>query len=365
MTERCGAKRASAVLAAALAACWLTGSARAADSAVILLYHHVATDSPPSTSITPELFAQQLDYLADNGFHVWPLLRVLQNVRDHRPVPDKTVAITFDDAYVSVLTGALPELTRHHWPFTVFVSTDYIDKRYNAFLSWQQLRQLVAAGATIGDHSLTHPHMLAHEPDESDDAWAQRVRSEVGGAKRRISAQLGSAAIPVFAYPYGEYDRRLEKIVGSIEPFALGQQSGAVGAGTDLLAVPRFPMSTGYDGMKQFRVKVRTRPLPVTVLAPDRHVLEPGQSAPLLHLQLEPGDYRVDELKCYASHQGQIDVDWVDKAARKLTIKPLEPLRPGRTKYNCTAPSTKVTGVFYWYSYLWMKKNEDGSWYRE
>ena len=362
MNERIRLRQAWLVL---VAACCLANVARAADSAVVLLYHHVAADTPRSTSITPALFGMQLDYLAAEGFHVWPLLRVLEDLRDRRPLPDKTVAITFDDAYVSILTRALPELKRHGWPFTVFVSTDAIDRKYGAFLSWRQLRQLAAAGATIGDHSLTHPHLLAREPGESDRDWAKRVRREIAGARRRIAAEMGPAAIPVFAYPYGEYDRELEKIVGSIETFAVGQQSGAVGVGSDLLAAPRFPMSTGYDSLAQFALKVRVRPLPVTVLAPSGHVLADGESLPQLHLQLGAGHYRIGELACYASGQGRIIVDWVDRPARKLIVRPRKPLRPGRTKYNCTAPSNKVDGVFYWYSYLWMKKNPDGSWYNE
>lgn len=365
MIERRAARRAAAALAAAAACCWGGVAARAADSAVILLYHHVGTDTPPSTSISPSLFAEQLDYLADNGFHVWPLLRVLEHVRKHEPLPEDTVVITFDDAYRSVLTRALPQLKRHHWPFTVFVATNYTDEKYDAFLSWPQLRQLAAAGGTIGDHSLTHPHMLERKKGESEQAWTQRMRHQVAAAKRRIAAEMGAAAIPVFAYPYGEYDSRLETIVGSIEPFALGQQSGAVGEGTDLLAAPRFPMATGFDSMRQFRIKIRTRPLPATVLAPGYHILPPGEAMPALHLQLGPGDYRLDELACYASRQGKIDVDWADKTARKLVVKPVKPLPPGRSKYNCTAPSSKVTGVFYWYSYLWMKTNADGSWYQE
>ena len=39
-------------------------------------------------------------------------------------------------------------------------------------------------------------------------------------------------------------------------------------------------------------------------------------------------------------------------------------LPPGRTKINCTAPSTQP-GRYYWYSRMFMRKNDDGSWYQE
>jgi biofilm PGA synthesis lipoprotein PgaB len=349
-----------------LAAIALSSSAaRAAESAVVLMYHHVAKDTPASTSVTVNRFAAHMAHLADNGFHVWPLLRILEHLRDQEALPDKTVAITFDDGYVSVLTHALPELEQRGWPFTVFVSTDYVDKGYGNYLSWPQLRELSEHGATIGNHSKTHPHLVRRAPNEGEREWAQRVREEISGAADRIDEEVGDAAIPVFAYPYGEYDGALEKIVGSLGLWAFGQQSGAVGETSDLLAAPRFPMSTGYDGLDQFSLRVLTRPLPVVAETPARHILEVGESRPMLELELGPGDYRLDGLKCYASNQGQIDVDWIDKRARRFIVRPVEALRPGRTKYNCTAPAASQTGVYYWYSHLWMAKNPDGTWYND
>jgi hypothetical protein len=48
----------------------------AAQSAVILLYHHVAEDTPPSTSISPANFDAHLAYLRDNDFNVIALDRI-------------------------------------------------------------------------------------------------------------------------------------------------------------------------------------------------------------------------------------------------------------------------------------------------
>ena len=40
-----------------------------ADNAVILLYHHVSSTTPASTSVTPAVFEQHLQHLAD-GYNV-------------------------------------------------------------------------------------------------------------------------------------------------------------------------------------------------------------------------------------------------------------------------------------------------------
>ncbi|MGD2172319.1 MAG: hypothetical protein PVF80_09450, partial [Gammaproteobacteria bacterium] len=38
--------------------------------------------------------------------------------------------------------------------------------------------------------------------------------------------------------------------------------------------------------------------------------------------------------------------------------------RPGRNKVNCTAPATGEPGTYFWYSYQWLQRNPDGSWYK-
>ena len=51
----------------------LTSIAReslAAENGVIILYHHVATNTPSSTSISPDDFRAHLEYLRDNQFNV-------------------------------------------------------------------------------------------------------------------------------------------------------------------------------------------------------------------------------------------------------------------------------------------------------
>ena len=339
--------------------------AYAADSAVILMYHHVDRETPRSTSVTPEQFATHLDYLAQEGFTVRPLLEILEAVKTGSKLAAKTVVLTFDDGYVSVLENALPLLRERNWPFTVFVSTDFVDQAYGGYLNWNQLRRLADNGATIGNHTRTHAHLIRRADDESAPEWRRRIHGQISDAGQRIDSELGDAAIPVLAYPYGEYDTSLKEIAQQLDLFALGQHSGAVGPQSDLLAVPRFPISTGYDGRDDFALRVNSRALPARSLDRERHVLDAGESRPALRLGITPGDFRIEDLACYASNQGVMDLSWAGDERHEVVARPRQPLQPGRTKFNCTAPSATESGIYFWYSYLWMKKNDDGSWYAE
>ena len=340
------------------------GPSNAADHAVILMYHNISNETPKSTSVTPETFEQHMQFIEHNGYTVQPLLSTLQHLRAGEPVPENTVVITFDDAYKSVYTQAWPRLSQRGWPFSVFVTTGYIGNGHNNFMSWEELREISDYGAGVGNHSQSHPYLVRKYTDESAAHWKQRITDEVTGAQHRLQAEIGDP-IPVFAYPYGEFNNELKTLLIELGYFGLGQQSGAVGQRSDFQALPRFPMATGFDDMENFAIKIAARPLPVIVISPPDHILPAGTDIPELHLLLEPGDYDAARLACYTAGQGSIQVDWVDRAAGEVRVRANQTLAPGRARYNCTAPAMRGKGVFYWYSHLWMKPEADGSWYRE
>ena len=343
-----------------LAGICLSAAATADDAtAVVLLYHHVDDTTPPSTSITPENFDAHLDYLEREGYSVLPLMEIVQALGEGETLPPRAVALTFDDGYSSVYSEALPRLERRGWPFTVFVATDYIDDGYAGFMGWAELRDLETRGGTVANHSTTHAHLIRRAAGEGEADWRMRVRADIEAAQLRLDAELDHP-LRMLAYPYGEFDSALEALVADLGLVAFGQQSGPVYAPSGMQQLARFPMATGFDGVESLGEKLRTLPLPVTVLAPARRVLDAGADAPTLEIRLPDGAYRRDALRCYVAGQDPARLDWQGDVA---TIRAQRPLGPGRSKYNCTAPSTTESGVYYWYSHLWIQPRDDGSWY--
>lgn len=343
-------------LAAFIAAVTFGTTVEGADHAVVLLYHHVDDDTPASTSVTPETFERHLDYLWNGNFFVLPLEEILDALSAGEPLPDNTVAITFDDSYVSVYRTAWPLLVERHWPFTVFVSTDYIDKSFDAYMSWEQLRELEDGGGTIGNHGRSHAHPLQRLQGESRTSWIARFRDDAVVAANRIETETG-VETRVYAYPYGEFNGDAEAVIADLGWYGVGQQSGAIGSATPLTSAPRFPISTGYADADAFALRVHARPLPVRVLEPRERILEPGSPAPRLLLMLEGGPYPPAAIGCFTSDGERIEVTWQDEK-RFLVQAPL-PLPVGRSKYTCTAPYPGKSGVFGWYSHLWITQAGD------
>jgi peptidoglycan/xylan/chitin deacetylase (PgdA/CDA1 family) len=115
----------------------------------VLTYHRVAEIAdrpdldPRLISTTPAVFDQQMRYLADH-FNVAHMDDVIEAVQGGKPLPGRSVLITFDDAYCDFTNYAWPILTRHKLPATMFVPTAYPD-RPDRSLWWDRLYRAFSA----------------------------------------------------------------------------------------------------------------------------------------------------------------------------------------------------------------------------
>ena len=330
----------------------LSGNAMGEErQAVILMYHHFGVDEHPSTNVRLAQFDAHLDYLAKAGYEIWPLEKVVTYLKGQQAFPTRVVAITVDDAYDSVYTQAFPRLRARGWPFTVFVATDGVDKQFQAYMSWDQIREMHQHGVTFANHSATHDYLIRHRPGETEAQWATRISEDIRRAQRRLQEELGSAPA-LFAYPYGEYDTALANIVADQGYVAFGQHSGPAGLTDDLRALPRFPMAEAFADMSDFRIKLASLAFPLDKVEPWDPVV-PSSDPPQMIVTLGKSDARLDELTCYFSAQGQMKIQWLDHQARRFSVQPDGTLPVGRSRYNCTAPSLQQNR-YYWFSHLWI-----------
>ena len=325
-----------------------------AEHAVVLQYHHFGDNTPPSTSVTLEQFDRHLEYLSENEYNVWPLEKIVTYLKEKKELPDRCVAITIDDAYVSVYEEAFPRLKGYGFPFTVFVPTEGVEKGIKSYLTWEQMREMQGAGAVFVSHSHSHDYLIRRYPGESEDAWISRVTNDIKKSLNLLKEKLGSAS-KLFAYPYGEYNVALKQIIRSLRLTGIGQHSGAIWHGSDFAVLTRFPMAGHYAEMDQFITKVRSMPLPVISVEPGGPVLPRDILKPVLRLTLAPGEYLPDSLTCYSGGQGRINVRWLDRNEGIVEITPNKDLSKGRSRYNCTARHKKENRYF-WYSHLWIRE---------
>jgi len=191
----------------------------------ILVYHNVGPESKGRMVLGAKKFEEQMRYLRAEGYRVVSLRQFLEAVAKRRQLPHKSVVLTFDDGYRSFRQYTEPLLRELGFTATLFVYLDYIGGGRNS-LSWQDLRELSAAGFDIQAHSKTHSD-LRRGPTESDASYAQRMQAELGQPLGRLRQQIGSGA-DILAYPYGYWDDHLLRQVrqhGYVAGFTVRRQA--------------------------------------------------------------------------------------------------------------------------------------------
>jgi peptidoglycan/xylan/chitin deacetylase (PgdA/CDA1 family) len=342
---------------------FIIGLSIKSNAATVLLYHHISDSTPRITSTTPDEFSQHLQMIEDNGFEVWPLSKIILKLQQGEDLPSKVTAITFDDAYDSILTNATPMLEQRGWPFTVFVNSAAVDEQHRHIMSWQQLNSLQEKGGELANHSHRHSHMATRLTDETEAQWQQRMRQQILTTKSKL-LQHTNSELPLFAYPYGEFDQPLQAIVAELGYVGFGQHSGALSASLDFTALPRFPAAGVYANPKTLETKLKSLPMPiksVEVLAGEEQSgLTPyAVKQPSIRITLQQGNWRLSELACYVSSQGKADITAVNSADNSFTVTAKKEIITGRSRYNCTMPSQE-SGRYYWYSHPWLRFNSVG-----
>ena len=225
---------------------------------IVLCYHALSDRWPADLSLRPERFSEQLELLVRRGYRGATFLDVVEG-----RATGKAVAVTFDDAYRSVMTLARPVLERLELPGSVYAVTAFVgSERPMSWpgvdqwvdgehghellpLSWAELRELAEAGWEVGSHTRTHPRLTTlSDADLADELGRSRAACEdgVGRACRSL------------AYPYGDVDRRVSLAAGEAGYAAAGTLPARFHPAAPL-EWPRIGVYRG-DDLRRFRLKV-------------------------------------------------------------------------------------------------------------
>jgi peptidoglycan/xylan/chitin deacetylase (PgdA/CDA1 family) len=190
----------------------------------VLFYHHVlcppADATFPSLYTCPEQFAAQLTYLRDHGWRTLTIDQVADLLADRQCPDPKAVVVSFDDGTVDQYDNAAPILESLGMRGTFFVTTG---REAGALrpgkIPWDGLRDLIARGHAIGNHSKTHAN------EKKLDAAGLYDQIEV--SEGIFEQQLGFRP-RTFAYPYGRYnDAVIAQVAASGFELAFTVHAGA------------------------------------------------------------------------------------------------------------------------------------------
>ncbi|MRI58889.1 MAG: polysaccharide deacetylase [Epsilonproteobacteria bacterium] len=213
----------------------------------ILVYHRFADPRYPSTNTSLKQLQKDFLYLQEHGYKVVPLSKLIKALRQHQPIDPRWVIITIDDGFKSFLK-AFPIFRSFGYPFTIFINTEPIQKGYPDYLSWQDLKKIGKYGE-IGFHSHSHAHLT----DLDEHSIITDTQRGIDLFKNYLGYRPRS-----YAYPYGEYNEKIKKILKSLGFEAIAnQQKGVATDPLDLSRIALTPHTTIQKALKIQGVKAQ------------------------------------------------------------------------------------------------------------
>lgn len=218
----------------------------------ILCYHRFGNGGGKMT-ISAAAFAQQLDWLARNGYRVIPLADLAGFLQGRQALPQRSVVITIDDGYESVHRIALPLLRKHGFPATLFAYTDFIGS--GDALSWAQLQELADSGLVdVQAHSKSHANLI---DGPADPRYAARLEAETRTPRELLERRL-STPVQHYAYPYGDANQAvLDALARHRYEMGLTVNPGGNGFFAQPLMLRRS-MVYGDQDLAAFKLKLQT-----------------------------------------------------------------------------------------------------------
>jgi peptidoglycan/xylan/chitin deacetylase (PgdA/CDA1 family) len=169
-------------------------------------------------------FRAHMQYLVDQQWQVVTTTQVIDWLTNGATLPQRCVALHFDNGWLDTATVALPILAELGFTATCFPITDGLEAASQGrlasvrtltegiiekpFMTWEQAGRLLDAGWEIGAHTATHCKVADKHAAEGDEA----IMIEAQTSNELFKTNLGRAP-QHFAYPSGSRNPRTDELL--------------------------------------------------------------------------------------------------------------------------------------------------------
>ena len=208
----------------------------------VLMYHSIDYEKGNELRVPKEVFREQMKYLKEKGYTTLTLDELYSFLIKDKPVPEKSVVITFDDGYKDNYENAYPVLKEFGFNATIFVITSTIDTD-KGYLTSKQLKELEANGIDIESHTVNH--------EQLDKLQYNKQLDTLKNSKDYIEKTLGKPS-KYIAYPFGKWnDNTIKAVKDAGYNMAFTTASGWTNKNEGIYKLHRVYISANY-GMKEF-----------------------------------------------------------------------------------------------------------------
>jgi peptidoglycan/xylan/chitin deacetylase (PgdA/CDA1 family) len=168
----------------------------------VICYHSIGKDPTGKSPIiiSTEKFRQHLQTIKDDGYTTLTMAELNDYLFKDKPIPEKSVVLTFDDGYIDNYTNAFPILKEFNMNATIFIISTYLDG--GTYLSPNQVKEMSDYGIDIESHTVTHRRL-------SEMSYEDQLK-ELKNSKESIEKITGKPIIAI-AYPEGKFNEDTKK----------------------------------------------------------------------------------------------------------------------------------------------------------
>lgn len=203
----------------------------------VLYYHSVDENAANEVTITPEKLQEQLDYINDNNYVTITMTELYDHIENNKPIPEKSIIITFDDGYMNNYTEAFPMLKELNMTATIFCVGNSLDGSY--YLSEEAIKEMSDYGIDIESHTVNHVHLDTMSYDEQ--------LLELKNSKNILEKITGKEVLSL-AYPFGDYnDNTIKAAKDAGYKMGFTTKLGLSDRTDDIYKLDRIYISSSYD----------------------------------------------------------------------------------------------------------------------
>jgi len=210
----------------------------------IFVLHRINDFRYPYTNTSTKELEKYLKYVKKHNLKALTLSTLVKKIENKKNI-DNVVVFTIDDNYKSFYKNGLPLFIKYKIPFTLFVYVKATEDKWGDFMDWMEVKECTKYGE-LGIHSFAHPHL----PKLNNKKIKKDTLKAIALFKKRIGF------IPnMYAYPYGEYDRRVQKIISKFFKIIVNQNTGAIDLTTPIYDLDRIALTGKVNIEKKIKLK--------------------------------------------------------------------------------------------------------------
>jgi len=210
----------------------------------IFLLHRIGDNRYPSTNTSTKELEKYFKYIKKHHLKTILLSTLIKKIENNESV-DNYVVFTIDDNFKSFYKNGLPLFIKYNIPFTLFVYVEATDRHFGDYMSWKDIKKSMKYGE-VGVHSYAHPHLAKLSNKE--------IIKDTQKAINSFKKHLGFVP-DMYAYPYGEYDKRVKKIINKYFKVICNQNTGAINQFTPINDIDRIALTGKVNIAKKLKLK--------------------------------------------------------------------------------------------------------------